>query len=1099
VNEQSRLPQSALPGGTVTFLFTDIQGSTQLLNQLRDQYASLLAEHHQIIRAALEQWGGREVDTQGDAFFAAFPKATQAVAAVAEIQRALAEYEWPEGVEVRVRMGLHTGEPWLVEEGYVGMDVHRAARIGHTGHGGQVLLSETAAALVRDELPEGVSLVDLGRHRLKDMRRPETIHQLTIEGLPGDFPPLKSLEALPAGQTDLSERVPTGASPYRDLATFQESDANLFFGREAELAELEALLLDRGSGLISIVGPGGIGKTRLAVEVALHVADHFADGAAFVNLAPLQTAESIVPSLVQALRFKPAVGNGETRQLRQQLLDYLQGKALLLVLDNFEHLLEGVPLLVEILAVAPQTKLLVTSRERLKLQAEQLYPLQGLAYSDWQTIEDARRDPAVRLFLHYGRRLRPGFELQAEELGTLDHILHLAEGMPLAIILAAAWLQLLTLAEIAAEIESSLDFLEADYRDLPERQRTMRAVFESTWRRLSERERLLFAALSVFRGGFTLEAAREVTDASPRELLGLVDRSLLVRNEEGRFEVHELLRQFAAEELGRYRPHDEAVFDRHSAYYLAFLWEREPDLKGARTPAVLQEIETEIQNHQAAWEWAVSHKESARIRSAAFSLATFYLRSGRLYEGLAAFGRAVDDIGRYVSGPDEADGDNLRTLASLLAWKSEILFLIGSTDEAEACDLEALTLLERPELEGRDVRVEKALIQLCLGRVYEWLDRYQEATVHLEQSIANSRSLGDHWLMADAIHLLGGVALRRGNYELAIRRLKEAQIHYHDAGDRRSEAYVQMWAAICQTWWWPSPEAERQIGKSRAVFQEVGDLNAEYWAIAGLGWACLYLGRFEQARLLIAEAFALSDRLGMVARQAGTIGYEAEAIIHQGDYGQALSRLRQGQEIGRNNQSPITTAMLLVFTGRAKLAQGHSDDARKLVAEGAAILRRISQNDDLSQALAVLSCAHADNGEIAQAKHALAEALTLAEQLRTFGAAKYGLSAAAHLLARLGESERAVEIYALAREHEFVAKSRWFEDVTGQSVAAAAENLPAEDVAAAKARGEARDVWQTADELLQQLQPGEISGFRLPDVVDISGQSNGRERQVPPS
>jgi class 3 adenylate cyclase len=264
--EKTSIPEPILPGGTVTFLFTDIEGSTQLLDRLRDQYEVLISGHHQIIRDALDRWNGREVGTQGDSFFAAFPKATEAVNAVVVLQRAREERKWPEGVQVRVRMGLHTGEPWLVEEGYMGMDVHRAARIGHVGYGGQVLLSETTTSLVLDELPEGVSLLDLGRHRLKDMRRPEPIHQLVIEGLPSDFPPLTSLEALPALQPAPTDWEAPGAprevgpSPYRGLAAFREDDADLFFGRETFIAQLSEAVGERQLVAV-IVGPSGSGKS----------------------------------------------------------------------------------------------------------------------------------------------------------------------------------------------------------------------------------------------------------------------------------------------------------------------------------------------------------------------------------------------------------------------------------------------------------------------------------------------------------------------------------------------------------------------------------------------------------------------------------------------------------------------------------------------------------------------------------------------------------------------------------------------------------------------------------------------------------------------
>jgi class 3 adenylate cyclase len=259
------VPERNLPARTVTFLFTDIEGSTSLLKQLNESYAFLLADQREILRIAFEKWDGREIDTQGDAFFASFPRATQAVAAVVEIQRALAAHDWPGGVQVRVRMGLHTGEPWLVEEGYVGMDVHRAARIAHVGHGEQVLLSETTAPLVQDELPKGVALLDLGRHRLKDLRRPEHIHQLVIDGLPSEFPPLNSLEVVSSPgehEAQAAARAPreVGSSPYRGLAAFQEDDAHFFFGREAFTSQLVEAV-QKHSLVAVVVGSSGSGKS----------------------------------------------------------------------------------------------------------------------------------------------------------------------------------------------------------------------------------------------------------------------------------------------------------------------------------------------------------------------------------------------------------------------------------------------------------------------------------------------------------------------------------------------------------------------------------------------------------------------------------------------------------------------------------------------------------------------------------------------------------------------------------------------------------------------------------------------------------------------
>jgi DNA-binding SARP family transcriptional activator/predicted ATPase len=844
--------------------------------------------------------------------------------------------------------------------------------------------------------------------------------------------------------------------------------ATTLIGRETELEEIQSLFLEHGARLLTIVGPGGVGKTSLALEAARHLVDHFADGAAFISLAPLSSDEAIVPSLAQALQFKPE--GGETRDAKIQLLDYLADKELLLVLDNFEHLLEGAPLLTEILAAATQVNLLVTSRERLKLQAEHLHPLQGLTFSYQGTVEEARRSPAVQLFLQHGKRVRSGYEPQVEDIEALQQILQLVEGMPLAIILAASWLELLSPVEIAAEIERSLGFLEADYRDLPLRQRSMRAVFESTWTRLDEREQTLFAALSVFRGGFTLEAARAVVGAAPRELLGLAGRSLLARGKNGRFEVHELLRQFAAEHLSRFPDRERAVREQHSTYYINLLSNLEPELTGPQAAAVLAEIASDIQNHQAAWAMAIARKAFAQLGAAAFALATFHLRYGRFQEGLSAFDEAVRNATLHLSGQGEASSEDVRALVCLLAWQCEMLFAVGFTNEAEACGLRAVSLLQRPELVGHDVRPERALAQLALARVYEWLDRYQEATELLEESVALFRSLGKQWFMADAIHLLGGLAMRRGKYELAIQRVKEAEQYYEAAGDHRWVAYVRMWAGICQTWLWPSREAEEQIKESLTVFRQVGDRGAECFALIGLQWASLYGGRFEDAMAQCAEASAVLASLGKTEQQAMVIQVMGRIMVLQGEYARGLDQLAKAQEIAAHCETPIRIATLLLLTGCARVAQGYSEEARQIVTQAVIILRDIDQYDDLSSALAVRSCVQLQCGEVAEAREALEEALKLAHELRSFNSVMYALPATALFLTYTGNTVRAVEVWELARRYAFIANSRWFEDVVGRRITAAAAVLRPDEIAAAKTRGETLDPWETARELLQHVE-----------------------------
>ena len=470
-----------LPRGTVTFLFTDIEGSTQLLHELgTEEYAAALAEHRRVLRDAFGRHGGVEVDTQGDAFFVAFPTAPGALAAAEEAQAGLA---------LPVRMGLHTGTPLVAEEGYVGADVHRAARIAAAGHGGQVLVSAAAAALVGRE-----RLRDLGEHRLKDLSAPERIFQAGER----EFPPLKTLH-----RTNL----PVPATP--------------FLGRERELAEVGGLLEREDVRLLTLTGAGGSGKTRLALQAAGGVADAYPDGVWWVPLAPLADSRGVLSAAARVL------GGGAT------VPELVGDRRLLLVLDNFEHVVEAAPEVTALLRDCPRLDILVTSRERLRVQGEHVYPVPVLA-----------RAEACALFVARARASEPGFEPDEH----VDALCERLDDLPLAVELAAARTSLLTTAQLVERLGNRLDLLRGG-RDTELRQQTLRATVEWSYDLLQPAEQRLLAGLSVFRGGWTLEAAERVCDADLDLLQSLADKSLIRRWETGRFGMLETIREFAAEQL----------------------------------------------------------------------------------------------------------------------------------------------------------------------------------------------------------------------------------------------------------------------------------------------------------------------------------------------------------------------------------------------------------------------------------------------------------------------------------------------------------------------------------------------------------------------
>jgi predicted ATPase/class 3 adenylate cyclase len=813
--------ENELPTGTITLLFADMEGSTRLLQQVGERYASLLEECRFLMRAAFLMYHGHEVDTQGDAFFVAFARATDAVSAAVAVQRAIFTHAWPHDVTIRVRIGLHTGEPQLVSEGYVGLDVHRAARIMSAGHGGQVLLSLTTCPLIEQDLPDDVHLRDLGEHRLKDLGCPMHLFQLVISGLLADFPPLKTLDSFP-------NNLPAQPTP--------------FLGREAELAQIEDYLDNPDCRLLTLIGPGGVGKTRLAYKAATGKARDFASGVCAIPLAGLASPDYVLPTIAEHLTLP---WDGSLDQ-KTQVLDSLCEKHLLLVVDKCEHVLDGMGLLAEILASAPSIKILATSRERLNLQGEWLIPVQGLAFPQNENEPGFEGSSAVQLFTQSAQRSEPGFHL--DDRAAVTRICQLVEGLPLALELAASWVHQMPCARIAAYIERDLDFLASNLRDVPERHRSAGALFEHSWRLLSSEEQAVLRKLSVFRGGFDADAAASIAGSSLRMLSRLAEKSLVRANFSGRYDLHELLRQFVEEKV-READEFETTRDKHLDYFVTWAERANEGLHSGEQVQWFGHLETEHNNARAALRWGINGQLPETGLRLAVALWYFWFRRGYWREGFewlkvgiertegdtstraeAMFGAAtlLAQLDSVMTGSYLNEGLRIGEklgLPDVVAMMYVSLSLMEDYEKATALFEQAISLLrqvddrfrltvalylygDRTRAQG-DLSRAEVLYQECLdiaqadqnlelmvlplgnlGRLAMYRDDYGRAAVLLQQAIAVARTSKNRIALAEWLIHLGTLEMYRGAYDAAREDLEEALALFRDFGNRMGIAHA---------------------------------------------------------------------------------------------------------------------------------------------------------------------------------------------------------------------------------------------------------------------------------------------------------------------
>ena len=880
-----------LPTGTVTFLFSDIEGSTRLVQRLGDGYPPLLAEHQRLLRSAFDAEGGVVVGTEGDSFFAVFRGATEALAAAIDAQRALERHPWPDDGRIRVRIGMHTGEGSLGEDNYVGIDVHRAARIAAAAHGGQILVSDSVRGLVDRALPEGVSLLDLGEHRLKDLVHPERLHQIVHPELQAEFPPPATLSRRPTA-------LPTQISG--------------FVGREAELSALRELLDDPATLLLTLTGPGGTGKTRLALQVAAEQMERSDDPVTFVDLSSVREVEAAFEAIVRAV----GAPGGNGRRPLDVLTDHLADGRTLLLLDNLEQVIDAAEGVSELLQRCSELRIVATSREALRIRGERRFdvPPLGLPATPGATVAAAEvaDSEAVRLFVERARDVRPEFDLTDDNAGAVAEICARLDGLPLTIELAVARLELFSPHELRDRLRDHLEPLSGGSRDLPARQQTLSGTIEWSERLLDPDERTILRVLSVFssaRIDAVERVAAEIDElrgvSVPDGLLSLTAKSL-VRSVEvdgrRRLSMLETIRQYAAERLQEEPALEKAARRAHAEHFSLLAQERRGDLSGDGRDEALDELETELGNLTMAWRYWVDAGDLGRL--------------DMLLDGLWAL---HDDRGWYQGA---------------VGLTNDLLVVLSTSPST-------------PERAREEVTIRTSLargLMATRGYTEEVEEAYGRALAHLERESATTpetlpllRSLASLYLYRGEFDK--GVAIGRQLLELA-EELRDTSLEV--------EGHVRVGTnlvSIGEAW-----EGLEHLDRAIELFdphQHVGGrfrLGPSHGVVPHTtsAFALWSLGYPDRAIEHGARALDVAETIGHPFTSAYALFHVALLDVWRGDWDGVHERAGGVLAIAEEHDYQVWRALALVFVGVSMIALGRQEDGMAVSDRGLGLYRHLT-------------------------------------------------------------------------------------------------------------------------------------------------------------
>jgi predicted ATPase len=921
------------------FLFTDIEGSTEKWEKYKQRMGKVLARHDEILAENISRYGGKIVKHTGDGIFAIFEDSNPLKCAL-EIQKDFKNEDWGEIGQLRIRIGMHAGIAERRGEDYFGPVVNRTARVMAAGWGGQILVTKDVKKIAT--LPEGATLRSLGNHLLKDLCEPielfDIVHPALIKQ---EFPPLRSLSSH-------QHNLPIQATP--------------FLGREEELKEIMHLLEDPKCRLITLVGPGGIGKTRLALQAAAENIEDFDQGVYFVPLDPLTSVEFLVGTIAQALKFS-FYGNEEEKV---QLLNYLKEKEMLLILDNFEHLVEGAKIISEILNKAESVKIIVTSRELLNLKGEWLVQLNGMDVPKGEEI-DVEGYSAVQLFFYNARRINADVNFSHEDRQFAVRICQLVGGLPLGIEIASSWLRSLSCKEISQEIERNIDFLSTSLRDMPERHRSLRAVFDYSWNLLSEKERDIFMRMSVFHGGFTRGAAEKIADISLPSLTTFIDKSLLRRNPSGRYEMLEIIRQYAAGKLEEFSEKRKSLIDSHCGYYSALLSQKEKEIDNGKEVEVLEMMKEEVKNIRAAWKWAVENKRVKNLGEMLNCLSAFYDMQGLYEEGRQIF-EEVADIQKEKLDSD----DGWIFYGKALTYVGNFCYHLGIYDKAKDVLNKSISILDKYGVEK-----EKGFSLRCLGRSEALLGNYEQAMEYCTSALELYKKVDCKKGIANSLNAIGVIFYYMREYE-------KAEKYYHR-----------------------SSEISKEMGYEKGITTAIGNI----------GLVAHGKGEFKKAKKMLEEALVLdrklNDRMG-IANTLHNIGLTYKSL---GDFETARKYYEESLSMRREMGDRMGIAISLNNLGNLG---GHSVDyseAKEYHRESIEIKREMGDSMGIAQSLVNLANIFSGTGEHERAKELYRESLVEAVDSGEKFIIRESLLGIAQYLNSEGEEEQGFEIMSFLMDY----------------------------------------------------------------------------------